>query len=340
MTKPADGRVGGVEVSSGPVKGRRADRLGELRLHDLSTFVDVCRTGSVTAAARQIGVTPSQVSKTIARLEAALGVRLFTRGARAIALTAHGRNLLPRLEQMVAMSRALARADETPDGELTIAAPSSLLPPILPRVIQALPRTRVRGIELVPALLRGYASEEIFDVALLSDDGGGLPARWHTVRVGELRKALLGTPAMAKKLGARPKPADLKEAPFVGPIVYDGGKFVASTDDCPLDLAERVLASEVGSMGLALRVAEECDQLVFGPVLAAQRELAAGTLVEIQVRGWSTSEPLYLACDAERVLSRVQSAIAVAVRSALEEVVEPTPASVRRGSTMPPPVEA
>ena len=221
---------------------------------------------------------------------------------------------------MVVTYRSLGRVEESSEGELILAAPSSLLPPILPAVIKALPGFRLRGIELVPALMRGYVTDELFDVALLTGATDGLPPSWASVRVGELRKSLLASPAVAARLGLRPRVDDLRAALFVGPVAYDGGKFVPTSDDCPLSLAERTIGSEVGSMGLALRVAAECGHLVFGPLIAAQRELREGSLVELQVRGWNVSETLYLACDAERVLSRVQAKILEAVRSVLGEV--------------------
>jgi len=305
------------------VPSRLQDRIGELRLNDLSTFMDVCRTGSITSAARELGVTPSQVSKAVSRLEAAFGVRLLARGARGVALSSAGRQLLPSLEQMVLLSRSLGRAERAAEGELTIAAPSSLLPPILPSIIRALPRMRIRGIELLPALLRGYASEEIFDVALLPGGIAGLPSKWANVRVGELRKSLLASPAAAKKLGPRPTIEQLRAMPFVGPVAYDGGRFVAAGDDCPLGLEERTIASEVATMDLALRVASECGYLVFGPVVAAEQEIKSGSLLEVQVRGWNVSETLFLACHTERVLARTQKTIVEAVQVALARAPDP-----------------
>jgi DNA-binding transcriptional LysR family regulator len=316
------------------VSSRSQDAVGELRLNDLSTFLVVYRTESVTSAARELGVTPSQVSKAISRLEAALRLRLFVRGARGIALSSDGRQILPRLEQLVSLSRSLGRIEQAAERQLTIAAPSSLLPPLLPRIIKALPRIRVRGIELLPALLRGYASEEIFDVAILPGGIAGLPSKWANVRIGDLRKSLLASPEAAKKLGPRPTLDEVRAASFVGPVAYDGGKFVAATDDCPLPLEERTVTSEVGTMDLALRIALECGQLVFGPVLAAQRELADGSLVELNVRGWNVSETLFLACHSERVLARTQTAILDATRAALESVPPPAWEPSRRRAKM------
>jgi len=295
-----------------------APKLGELRLNDLLTFIEVYRTESITSAARGLGVTPSQVSKAISRLELALSSRLLVRGARGVTLSSAGRQVLPQVEQMVALTRSLGRTEKTVDGELTLAAPSSLLAPILPSVIRALPQMRVRGIEFLPALLRNYASEEIFEVALLPGAAAGLPAQWASVRVGEFRKSLFASPALAEKLGPTPTTEQLRGIPFVGPIAYDGGKLVATTDGCPLALEERTIVSEVPTMELALRIASECDYLVFGPAIAAEPELKRGALVELAVEGWSVWEPVFLVCHTERLLARTQKAIVEAVRTALD----------------------
>jgi DNA-binding transcriptional LysR family regulator len=56
----------------------------------LDAFVAAADEGSFSAAARRLGLTPAAVSKSVARLEAGLGVRLFQRSTRSISLTAEG----------------------------------------------------------------------------------------------------------------------------------------------------------------------------------------------------------------------------------------------------------
>lgn len=63
------------------------------RVNNLACFVAVVRSGSFAAAATSLGVTPPAVSKSIARLERDLGVRLFNRTTRQVRLTGEGRSL-------------------------------------------------------------------------------------------------------------------------------------------------------------------------------------------------------------------------------------------------------
>ncbi|WP_163018395.1 LysR family transcriptional regulator, partial [Pseudomonas viridiflava] len=60
------------------------------RLKGIETFVAVANAGSFTAAAERLSLTNSAVSKSVARLESRLGMRLFERTTRSLALTEEG----------------------------------------------------------------------------------------------------------------------------------------------------------------------------------------------------------------------------------------------------------
>src|SRR6476620_5043476 len=59
----------------------------------LDCFVAAADEASFSAAARRLGLTPAAVSKSVARLEAGLGVRLFQRSTRSLRLTTEGERL-------------------------------------------------------------------------------------------------------------------------------------------------------------------------------------------------------------------------------------------------------
>ena len=71
-------------------------------LDAMEVFVRVVQTGGFSAAARALGMTPSAVSKQIARLEDRLGARLFTRTTRRFALTEEGRAFHERAQRILA----------------------------------------------------------------------------------------------------------------------------------------------------------------------------------------------------------------------------------------------
>jgi DNA-binding transcriptional LysR family regulator len=255
------------------------------------------------------------VSKAISRLEAILRIRLFSRGSRGVALSDQARLALPHIEAAVASLQLLERRETPSTTELTIAAPSYLISSFLPAVAVCQPQLHVRGIELAPSLVRAYAPENFFEMAILARSADRMPTTWVSVKVGEVRSGLFGTPELARRLGAFPVSVDkLRSVPFVTPIYHAEGHYLAVDDDCPLTLAERRTGHAAQTIGIALELAARTHQLVFGPVVAARRFVATGALVEILVRGWSVREPLYISCNADRMMAKVQTAVVKAMR--------------------------
>jgi DNA-binding transcriptional LysR family regulator len=302
------------------VVARPGDVLSELRVGDLKTFLAVRRSGSVSAAARELGVTPSQVSKAIARLESILRIRLFSRGARGVALSEQARLVMPHIEAVVARLHLMGRREGPSIAELTVAGPSFLIASFLPAVAACQAEVHVRGIELAPALVRAYAPENVFEMAILARSADRMPTTWVSVKVGEIRCGLFATPELARRLGSFPVAVDkLRSIPFVTPIYHAEGRYFPVDDDCPLSLAERKPGHSAQTVGLALELAARTNQLVFGPVVAARRFVTTDALVEVPVRGWSVTEPLYISCNADRMMAKVQTAVVKAMREASAE---------------------
>jgi LysR family transcriptional regulator, regulator of abg operon len=69
-----------------------------MKLHQLRDFLTTARSGSLRAAARQLGLTQPSLTKSIQQLEKELGCALFERSTRGAVLSAAGRTFLPRAE--------------------------------------------------------------------------------------------------------------------------------------------------------------------------------------------------------------------------------------------------
>lgn len=294
------------------------DQLSEIRLGDLTTFLAVMRSDSMSGAARELRVTTSQVSKAIVRLENQFGVRLLARTSRGVTLSDAGRRAMPHIEHALKRLRMVGACSDRP--HLTIAAPSSLIDAFLPAIAAAAPELYVRGMVLPAPLLFADATAGAFDATLLTADAERLPPSWASVAVGELRQGLFASPSTAATLGPQPIPIrKLAAMPFVVPVYSGAGRFVAVEDDCPLPFRERIVGHEAETISLALGLAARTAQLVFGPVVAAREYVLTGRLVEVEVQGWNSHDTLHFACNGERVLARVQKAMVNAVRAVLRE---------------------
>ncbi|MEO6953760.1 MAG: LysR family transcriptional regulator [Polyangia bacterium] len=287
------------------------DPLLDLRVADMLTFLTVNRASSVTGAARLLGVTPSQVSKAIARLEDALAVSLLVRGPRGVTVSQAGMSCVPRIEEIITRLRALRGGDAHEAlPELTLAAPSFLHSFFLPAIAAALPTQRLRCISLPQSVTRAYAAERLFDAAITIGKER-FPDAWAQSELGVLRRGLFASPRLAKRLGTSPIDADkLADVPFISPVFVINGQTSPIDDGCPLPRGRRRLGQEVEMLGIGLELACTLDEIVFGPVLAAASHVHDGRLVELRVKDWSPEpETIWLCCNADRVRARVQRII-------------------------------
>lgn len=142
----------------------------------LHTFRTVAAHGSITAAARSLRYTQSAVSRQIAGLEAEVGVPLFDRLPRGVALTEEGRCLLGHaeavLDRLDTARRDLAALRDLTAGRLRVGAFPTAVAALVPRALAAFrdahPRVAVQLVEgLTPGLLGRLAAGDA-DVAVVS----------------------------------------------------------------------------------------------------------------------------------------------------------------------------
>lgn len=117
----------------------------------LEVFLSVARHGGFAVAAKERGVDPSSVSRTIAALEADLGLRLFQRTTRRLALTEAGSlyrsRIEPLIEEMRLAAAEAANVAGTPTGTLRLTASVALgltrITPLLPAFRAAYPALKI-----------------------------------------------------------------------------------------------------------------------------------------------------------------------------------------------------
>lgn len=279
-----------------------------LRFDDVVTFLTVHHTRSISAAARQLQVTPSQVSKAVARMEAFVGAQLLTRSARGVSVSLAGLRAIPMLEEIARGVRHLrVSTDAVPIVRL--AAPSSIMAAAAKELAGACEGYRFQCLELDPVRTRALAFEDVFDVAILAEDRG-LGEVYAHEKIGETCSALFARPALAARLGPGPIPPErLVGVPFVMPALISDTRVVGGKDMCPMPFEERTQGHSAATFGAALELAASSDQVVFGPRLTARGWLDRGELVEVPVEGWDVRWAVWLDCHTTRVQARTMRAI-------------------------------
>ncbi|WP_027797020.1 LysR family transcriptional regulator [Paraburkholderia acidipaludis] len=101
-----------------------------IRLEDFVIFISAVDSGSLSAAARQLDLTPAVASAGLKRLEAELGTRLIARSTRSLRLTPDGEGYLRYarnvIEQVEAGQNAVAHGRKTIGGTVSLSVPSDL----------------------------------------------------------------------------------------------------------------------------------------------------------------------------------------------------------------------
>lgn len=247
------------------------------RLDAIATFVAVADLGTFVGAARRLGRSPAAVTRAVAGLEAHLGVRLFHRTTRAVALSDAGRRHLESARRLLADVAAMdstASADRSePAGLLTVASSVVFgrlhVQPLVTAFLRRHPAAQVR-LELSDRL--ASLVDEGIDVAIRLG-----PLRDSTVkaiRIGSVRRALYASPSYLAATVEPTTPADLAKQTciaFTGvtahPARWTFGagatrSTVAVAPRLVTNLADAAIDAAVGGFGVTCVLSYMVDHLV------------------------------------------------------------------------------
>ncbi|WP_232493143.1 LysR family transcriptional regulator [Novosphingobium kaempferiae] len=249
-------------------------------MESLGIFVRVVEAGSFTGAARIIGTTPSAVSKSMARLEARLGFRLFRRSTRAFTLTAEGERYFERVAPLV---RGIEQAGEgigagtEASGHLRLSMPADfgriLVNALTVGFHQLHPKVQLdlslsdRHVDLI---------REGFDAAIRV---GHVPDTGLIARpLGRLPMALVASPDYLARHGTPTCVADLEAHAHVRymlagrafPLMFEAGEFLPPRGVLDADSGEALRIAARNGLGIT--------QILKASVAD---DLASGHLVEV-----------------------------------------------------------
>lgn len=265
--------------------------MGELE--SIRVFLAVATQKSFAGAARQLGLTPASVTRTVAALEARLGVQLLVRTTRQVSLTSAGAAYAGRVAPL---AKELAEAaDETREGQgvasgrLRISAPLSLgikvLPAVLSQYAARYPQTSVdvnlsdRFVDIV---------DEGYDLAIRIS---GPPSDKSTIwrKICKVPRLLVATPAYLRARGAPQQPEDLAGHACLG-YRDDLGEDVWHLSDGARQRSHKAqgrLSANNGDLLAGLVLNDEGIALV--PRFIVEADLAAGRMVAV-LPDWSAPE--------------------------------------------------
>ena len=241
-----------------------------------AVFAETVAAGSMSGAARRLGMSPSAVSQIIRALELQSGVTLLHRSTRKLALTEAGERCYPHCCRMLDAARAaadlLVQARDAPTGELRVAAPVGFadhIAPALASLLAMAPQLRLRllvddaMIDLIDARI-----DIAIRVGRLSDSS------WVARRLCEFEMILCAAPAYIERHGMPSTPNELVDHQWLA--------FARQTVDTAQDSATSGIAAErLSTLSLDLYGADdEREQLQVGVRIVSNNQFALQQMCE------------------------------------------------------------
>ena len=265
-------------------------------LPDMAVFARVVDAGNFSVAARQLGSTPSTVSRQIKRLEEALATRLLERSTRKVRVTESGAQVYRYCRDVVsAASGAMDAAGHLvgrPQGRVSVSAPTAFAKTVIH--------------PLVPGFLRAYAEIDLqllftdHEVDPLDDDldlvirptqhpPPGLAGR----RLGTVRWVLCASPAYLRARGTPAHPRELAQHDclYLGETADDNRwRFRRDTETQTVEVRGRYIANHAGAR---LEAAQQGFGVANLPDFAAAGALQRGELVQV-LADWELQARAYV----------------------------------------------
>jgi DNA-binding transcriptional LysR family regulator len=233
-------------------------------ISDFDIFARVARTGNMSAAGRDMGLSPAVVSKRISMLEDRLGARLFQRTTRQLTLTETGEGYFKRVIDILSLVEEaedfVSRRNTNPRGQLKITAPTSFcrlhVAPQLPKFLERYPE-----ISLDIHLTDNFVDiiREGFDLAIRIGElqDSSLVAR----KLSPDNRLIVGAPSYLERVGVPKSLADLDSHNCLSAGAQDvwrlegaeGQRSLRVKGNIRSNSAEAIHAALVSGLGLGLR---------------------------------------------------------------------------------------
>jgi len=255
------------------------------RLNSMSVFVTAAEEGSLIAAARKHGLSPSMAGKHVASIESELGVRLMQRSTRSLTLTEAGRAYLARskriLEEFEEAKREAADAQDAVRGTLRVAVPvtygTMYLSDILATFMEQHPE-----VTLEVLLSERYVDlvADAIDVAIRI--GALRDSDLVAKRLAPCRMMLVATPSYLAEVGEPRAIEDLRRLPrFAFSDAVSPGDWTLTDAQGRSHVIDGPVRMSANNMQMLLAAVLRGGGLAYGPSFVFSRHLATGDLTQL-----------------------------------------------------------
>ena len=274
------------------------------RLETMRAFVAVASLGSFAEAARQLRLSPSVVTRSVADLEDRLGLVLLHRTTRSVRLTERGEIFVNSCRQLLsdieAAERRVRGEDAEPRGALKVAAPILFgRLHVLPIITRILTRHPGLTVHLTLSDRNAHLAEESVDVAVRVGDLAD--SSLMAIRLGSVSRVLVASPGYLARRGAPKAPNDLSAHDIIAFESLDAtnewrfgptGKLVRVEPRLTVNSADAAIAAAEAGLGISRTLSYQVMASVF-----------AGRLVPLLVGFTAEKLPVSAIYPARRMAS-------------------------------------
>ena len=265
-------------------------------LPDMAVFARVVDAGNFSVAARQLGSTPSTVSRQIKRLEEALATRLLERSTRKVRVTESGAQVYRYCRDMVgAASGAVDAAGQLvgrPQGKVSVSAPTAYAKTVIHPLIPGFLRTYTE-VDL-QLLFADHEVDPLVDdldvvIRLTEHPAPGLAGR----RLGSVRWVLCASRAYLQARGTPEHPRDLAQhdCVYLGETADDNRwRLRRGIEAHTIEVRGRYIANHAGAR---LEAAQQDLGIASLPEFAAADALRRGELLQV-LADWDLEARAYV----------------------------------------------
>jgi len=282
---------------------------------DLGFFSVLVHSGSLTSAARELGLTTPAISKRLSQIETRLGTTLVTRTTRRMGLTPEGEIYLENARRILAdielMETQLLGQQQAPQGSLRVNATlgfgRSHIAPLISQFVRKHPKV---DVQLQLSVNPPPITDDVYDVCFRF--GHPPDSRGIARLVAPNRRVVVASPAYLKRHGTPMTPTDLAKHNCIGirqgDEVYGQWRFTGARGGRKAEQSETVkirgnLTTNDG--GIAVNWALEGHGILLRAEWDVERFLATGRLVKV-LEGYASPDADIYAVYAQQHRSSVR----------------------------------
>ncbi|MCB0356595.1 MAG: LysR family transcriptional regulator [Bdellovibrionales bacterium] len=295
--------------------------IEDLKLKEISVFLELIETSSIRELARRMQVSPGQITKLVKSLEQKLDMTLLDRSIKGVRATPQAHELMASLKSIREQSQILSghKSKQKNNELLTFASTSffstHLLPQVFAQLEESMPEIKFRLLDLPPSQFLAVGLRNGFDycVHLQNLDW---PKTWESVKVGEVRWVLC-----CRKNHPLTDKYNLKKVlsyPFVYPVYWTSEGIHYGNDECPVSISKRIKGHETTTATSAVKILKQSQHIAYLPEIVVREELEHKEVELIHISSWPVvKKPVYLTVKADRVKKKRRDELMAVIKEIL-----------------------